>query len=32
MEMENVHFKEERARKDGDNPSWGNCTAEEAFA
>jgi hypothetical protein len=23
---------EKRARKDGDKPSWGNCTADEAFA
>jgi hypothetical protein len=31
--MENFNFKDEkRARKDGDKPSWGNCTADEAFA
>jgi hypothetical protein len=29
----NVNFKDEkRVRKDGDRPSWGNCTADEAFA
>jgi hypothetical protein len=33
MEMENVNFKDEkRAKKNGDKPSWGNCTADEAFA
>jgi hypothetical protein len=29
----NVNVKDEkRGRKDGDRPSWDNCTADEAFA